>query len=32
VVSAQVLMSGRGKTQVEFGDGVLSWRGTLQKF
>ena len=32
VVSAQVLMSGRGKTTVEFGDGVLTGRGTFQKF
>ena len=29
VVSAQVLRSGRGKTPVEFGDGVLTGRGTL---
>ena len=32
VVSAQVLMSGRGKTPVEFSDGVLTGRGTFQKF
>jgi DNA phosphorothioation-associated putative methyltransferase len=32
VVSAQVLMSGRGKAPVEFGDGVLTTRGTFQKF
>ncbi len=31
-VSAQVLMSGRGKDPVEFGDGVLTNRGTFQKF
>lgn len=32
VVSAQVLVSGRGKNPVEFGDGVLTNRGTFQKF
>jgi DNA phosphorothioation-associated putative methyltransferase len=32
VVSAQVLMTGRGKDPVEFGDGVLTCRGTFQKF
>ena len=32
VVSAQVLMAGRGKEPVEFGDGVLTGRGTFQKF
>src|SRR3954463_3855494 len=32
VVSAQVLMAGRGKAPVEFGDGVLTGRGTFQKF
>jgi hypothetical protein len=32
VASAQVLMAGRGKTPVEFGDGVLTGRGTFQKF
>ena len=32
VVSAQVKMSGRGKSTVEFGDGVLTGRGTFQKF
>lgn len=32
VASAQVLVSGRGKNQVEFGDGVLTGRGTFQKF
>src|SRR5205823_2783163 len=32
VVSAQVLMAGRGKDPVEFGDGVLTNRGTFQKF
>src|SRR5437588_2874890 len=31
-VSAQVLVSGRGKEPVEFGDGVLTRRGTFQKF
>lgn len=31
-VSAQVLVSGRGKSPVEFGDGVLTGRGTFQKF
>src|SRR5262245_32247819 len=31
-VSAQVLMAGRGKDPVEFGDGVLTGRGTFQKF
>lgn len=31
-VSAQVLLSGRGKSPVEFGDGVLTNRGTFQKF
>ncbi len=31
-VSAQVLLAGRGKTPVEFGDGVLTARGTFQKF
>lgn len=32
VVSAQVLMSRPVKTTVEFGDGVLTGRGTFQKF
>ena len=32
VVSAQVLVSGRGKNPVEFGDGVITGRGTFQKF
>jgi DNA phosphorothioation-associated putative methyltransferase len=32
VVSAQVLMAGRGKDPVEFGDGVLTGSGTFQKF
>ena len=32
VVSAQVLVSGRGANPVEFGDGVLTNRGTFQKF
>jgi DNA phosphorothioation-associated putative methyltransferase len=31
-VSAQVIMAGRGKDPVEFGDGVLTNRGTFQKF
>jgi len=31
-VTAQVLMSGRGKEPVEFGDGVVTGRGTFQKF
>lgn len=32
IVSAQVLVSGRGKDPVEFGDGILTNRGTFQKF
>lgn len=32
VVSAQVIMAGRGKAPVEFGDGILTTRGTFQKF
>ena len=32
VVSAQVLVNGRGQNPVEFGDGVLTCRGTFQKF
>ena len=32
VVAAQVLLAGRGKNPVEFGDGVLTGRGTFQKF
>jgi DNA phosphorothioation-associated putative methyltransferase len=32
VVSAQVLVNGRGKSPVEFGDGVITGRGTFQKF
>jgi DNA phosphorothioation-associated putative methyltransferase len=32
VVSAQVLVSGRGRNPVEYGDGVLTNRGTFQKF
>ncbi len=32
VVAAQVLVAGRGKDPVEFGDGVLTGRGTFQKF
>jgi DNA phosphorothioation-associated putative methyltransferase len=31
-VSGQVLLAGRGKEPVEFGDGVLTGRGTFQKF
>jgi DNA phosphorothioation-associated putative methyltransferase len=31
-VSAQVLVSGRGKEPIEFGDGVLTCRNTFQKF
>jgi DNA phosphorothioation-associated putative methyltransferase len=31
-VSAQVLMAGRGKAPVEFGDGIFTCRGTFQKF
>lgn len=31
-VSAQVLVAGRGKEPVEFGDGVLTCRQTFQKF
>src|SRR5271157_2763864 len=31
-VAARVLIAGRGKTPVEFGDGVLTGRGTFQKF
>lgn len=31
-VSAQILVSGRGKNSVEFGDGVLTGRSTFQKF
>jgi len=32
VVSAQVVMAGKGKAPVQFGDGVLTCRGTFQKF
>jgi DNA phosphorothioation-associated putative methyltransferase len=32
VVAAQVLMYGRSESRVEFGDGVLTGRGTFQKF
>ncbi len=32
IVSAQVLVPGRGHAQVEFGDGILTGRGTFQKF
>jgi DNA phosphorothioation-associated putative methyltransferase len=31
-VAAQVLLAGRGKNPVEFGDGVLTGRSTFQKF
>ena len=31
-MSAQVLVSGRGKNPVEFGDGILTGRNTFQKF
>jgi DNA phosphorothioation-associated putative methyltransferase len=31
-VSAQVLMPGRGKDPIEFGDGFVTGRGTFQKF
>jgi DNA phosphorothioation-associated putative methyltransferase len=31
-VSAQVLVAGRGKQPLEFGDGVLTGRGTFQKY
>ena len=32
VVSAQVLVNGRGRDPVQFSDGVLTCRGTFQKF
>lgn len=32
VVAAQVQLDGRGRARVEFGDGVLTGRGTFQKF
>lgn len=32
VVAAQVKVPGRGKEQVEFGDGILTTRGTFQKY
>jgi DNA phosphorothioation-associated putative methyltransferase len=32
VVAAQVQVPGRGREQIEFGDGVLTGRGTFQKF
>jgi DNA phosphorothioation-associated putative methyltransferase len=32
IVSAQVLVPGRGQSRVYFGDGVLTSRGTFQKF
>lgn len=32
IVSAQVLVPGRGQSQVEFGDGILTGRGTFQRF
>ena len=31
-VSAQALVASRGKTQIEFGDGILTGRNTFQKF
>lgn len=32
IVSAQVLLPGRGQAKVKFGDGILTSRGTFQKF
>lgn len=32
IVSAQILVAGRGDRQVAFGDGILTRRGTFQKF
>jgi DNA phosphorothioation-associated putative methyltransferase len=32
IVAAQILVPGRGQQKVEFGDGVLTRRGTFQKF
>jgi DNA phosphorothioation-associated putative methyltransferase len=32
IVAAQILVSGRGDKQIEFGDGVITRRGTFQKF
>jgi DNA phosphorothioation-associated putative methyltransferase len=32
VAAVQVRVAGRGRDQVEFGDGVLTGRGTFQKF
>jgi DNA phosphorothioation-associated putative methyltransferase len=32
IASAQVRVGGRGQAQIEFGDGVLTGRGTFQKF
>lgn len=32
IVSAQIMVSGRGNNQIEFGDGVLTRRCTFQKF
>lgn len=32
IVSAQVLIPGRGRAQVEFGDGIITGRGTFQRF
>jgi DNA phosphorothioation-associated putative methyltransferase len=32
VVSAQVLVSGRGSSQIEFGDGILTSRNTFQRY
>ena len=32
IVSAQILVAGRGSSQVEFGDGVLTKRNTFQRY
>lgn len=32
IVSAQILVPGRGSKHIEFGDGILTSRGTFQKF
>jgi DNA phosphorothioation-associated putative methyltransferase len=32
VVAAQITVAGRGQDQVEFGDGILTKRGTFQKY
>jgi hypothetical protein len=32
IVATQVQVAGRGTTQVAFGDGILTRRGTFQKF